>query len=627
MRELIRIADHMGFATRPLRLELEELSQLRTPCILHWDLNHFVVLERVTDKTITIHDPAAGVRTLPIAVASRHFTGVALELYPTARFETIAAPPRVKASQLLGHIKGLKRSLGYLFGMAGAIEVFAIIAPLFLGLVVDHALVSADRDLLVTLAVGFCFLLLLRTAIETMRRWMLMGLNASLKVQSRANLLTHLQSLPVSYFESRHLGDVMSRFGSQEVILQAVTTELVEAILDGAMAIVTLVIMFFLAPSLTWIVLLAAMLYGTLRWATYTPLRRASTEAIVWGARRDSHFLETMRGIRTIKVFNAQDERRGQWLNLLVETINRQLTTDKLRLLFATVKTLLFGLLAILVVWVGATSVLDGTMSVGLLIAFIAYKDQFLGRLTELINKTVDLTMLKLHAERLADIALTPGERKDVIVDEPRSQSSVEIELRNVSFRYGEHDPWILKDVSFTIHPHESVAIVGPSGGGKSTLLKLLAGLMQPTSGEILVNDVPLSRIGLSTYRGMLGVVMQDDNLFAGSIADNICFFAERPNLNLVEDCAMLAAVHEDIAAMPMGYSSLIGDMGTMLSGGQKQRILIARALYRWPSLLLLDEATSHLDVDRERAVNNALRLSEITRVVIAHRPETIKEF
>ena len=218
--------------------------------------------------------------------------------------------------------------------MAGAIEVFAIIAPLFLGLVVDHALVSADRDLLVTLAVGFCFLLLLRTAIETMRRWMLMGLNASLKVQSRANLLTHLQSLPVSYFESRHLGDIMSRFGSQEAILQAVTTELVEAILDGVMAMVTLVIMFFLAPSLTCIVLLGALLYGALRWATYTPLRQASTEAIVWGARRDSHFLETMRGIRTIKLFNAQDERRGQWLNLLVETINRQLTADKLRLLF-----------------------------------------------------------------------------------------------------------------------------------------------------------------------------------------------------------------------------------------------------------------------------------------------------
>jgi ATP-binding cassette, subfamily B, bacterial CvaB/MchF/RaxB len=625
LRELIRIADYIGFATRPLRLELDELANLRTPCVLHWDLNHFVVLESVGQKGVTIHDPAVGVRTMPLEAAGRHFTGIALELIPTGRFESSAPAPRVRASQLLGHLTGIGRALSYLLGMAGAIEVFAIISPLFLGLVIDHALVSADRDLLVTLALGFGLLLLLRTAIETMRRWMLMGLNASLKVQSRANLLSHLQSLPVSYFESRHLGDIMSRFGSQEVILQAVTSELVEAVLDGVMAVITLLIMFMLAPALTFIVLAGGSLYALLRWLTYTPLRRASAEAIVWGARRDSHFLESMRGIRTIKIFNAQNDRRAQWLNLLVETVNRQLTADKLRLLFRTANSLLFGFMAILVIWLGAATVLDGSMSVGLLIAFISYKDQFLGRLTELINKAVDLTMLRLHAERLADIALTEGERRDELDEQPFEARSVMIELRNVSFRYGEQDPWILDNISFKIFPNESLAIVGPSGGGKTTLLKLLAGLLQPTRGEILVNGVPLSQIGLKRYRAMLGVVMQDDHLFAGSIADNISFFAERPNQDLIEDCTVLAAVHDDISAMPMGYATLIGDMGTVLSGGQKQRILIARALYRWPALLLLDEATSHLDVAREKSVNEALRATQMTRVVIAHRPETIR--
>ncbi len=625
MRELIRIADQIGFATRPLRLELEELGQLRTPCILHWDMNHFVVLASADAKTVTIHDPAMGIRTMPTAAAGRHFTGIALELIPTAKFETASAAPRVRGSQLVGHISGLKRSLSYLLGMAGAIEVFAIISPLFLGLVIDHALVSADRDLLVTLAVGFVLLLFLRTAIETMRRWMMLGLNASLKVQSRANLLSHLQNLPVTYFESRHLGDIMSRFGSQEVILQAVTSDLIEAVLDGFMAIITLIIMFMLAPGLTGIVLAGASVYAALRWVTYTPLRQATAEAIVWGGRRDSHFLETMRGIRTIKLFNAQGDRRAQWLNLLVETVNRQLTAEKLRLVFRTVNSLLFGIMAILVIWLGASKVLDGAISTGLLIAFIAYKDQFLGRLTELINKVVDLTMLRLHAERLADIALTEGERNSELADAPANMSSIKIELRHVSFRYGEQEPWILDDVSFKILAHESVAIVGPSGGGKTTLLKVLAGLLQPTQGEILINDVPLSQIGVAAYRSMLGVVMQDDHLFAGSISDNICFFNDRPNQPLIEDCAMLAAVHDDIAAMPMGYSTLIGDMGTVLSGGQKQRILIARALYRWPALLLLDEATSHLDVAREKTVNASLKLSGITRIIIAHRPETIR--
>ena len=625
LKDLISIADRIGLAARPLRLELDELSKLKLPCVLHWDLNHFVVLTEVGTKKVTIHDPAVGLRRLSVEQAGKHFTGVALELVPTGSFSENKPLPRVRASQLIGHIQGLRLSLTYLFLMAAAIEVFAILSPFYMGLVIDRALVSADRDLLTMLALGFGLLLLLRTAIETSRRWMLMGLNASLKVQSRANLFSHLQKLPVTFFETRHLGDIMSRFGSQETILQAVTTELVEAILDGTMAFITLIVMFLLAPGLAGIVLFAGLCYAVLRWAAYTPLRHASSEAIVWGARRDSHFLESMRGIRTIKVFNAQEGRRTRWLNLLVETINRQLTAEKLRLLFRTTNTLLYGLLAILVVWLGSRQVLDGTMSVGLLIAFIAYKDQFLGRLTELINKAVDLTMLRLHAERLADIALTDAEIDDSTYLANEVPSSAKIEFRNVSFRYGEQEPWILKDISFVIHPCESVAIIGPSGCGKTTLLKLLAGLIQPNRGEILINDVSIRQFGLSRYRAMIGMVMQDDSLFAGSIAENICFFSNDPDQVHIEICAKLASVHEDIAAMPMGYATLIGDMGTVLSGGQKQRILIARALYRWPPLLLLDEATSHLDVDREKAVNAALKAADMTRIVIAHRPETIR--
>src|SRR6266508_3599935 len=210
LKDVIRVADQIGLASRPLRLELSELSRLRLPAILHWDLNHFVVLKSVSDKGAVILDPEVGVRHLPMAVVSRHFTGVALELTPTSHFEPAAAPPRVRASHLLG--------------LALVIEIFGMMSPFFLGWVVDQVLVSADRDLLVTLAIGFLLLLLLQTAVTAMRGWMLMGLNASLKVQSRANLFSHLVNLPASYFEARHLGDVMSRFGSQETILQAITS-------------------------------------------------------------------------------------------------------------------------------------------------------------------------------------------------------------------------------------------------------------------------------------------------------------------------------------------------------------------------------------------------------------------
>jgi ATP-binding cassette subfamily B protein RaxB len=625
LKEIMRIAGQLGLAARPLRLELDELRLLRTPAILHWDLNHFVVLKSVRGGAAVIHDPAAGVRRLHMTELSKHFTGVALELTPTSGFEPVERPPRVRMRTLLGRLVGIKSSLAHLAALALAMEIFAMASPLFLEWVVDQALVSADASLLLALVLAFTLLLLMQTAVSAMRGWMVIVVGASLKVQARSNLLSHLLRLPASFFEMRHLGDVMSRFGSQEKILQAITTELVVAILDGLMCGVTVAIMLAFSPLLTAIVAAGALIYAVLRWALYTPLRQASAESIVWGARRDSHFLETLRGIKTIKLFNGQEERRAQWLNLLVGTVNRELTAQKLQLLFRTGRSLLLGALAILVIWLGAIQVLDHRFSVGMLVAFIAYKDQFLRRVTELADKLVDLQMLRIHAERLGDIALTAPEPHDYGNPSLPASWPVTVEARHLSFRYGGNDPWILDDVSFRIEAGESVAVIGPSGCGKTTLLKLLAGLLQPTSGEILVDGEPLARIGVEHYRAMIGVVMQDDQLFAGSIADNISFFATRPDLEQIVRCARMAAVHDDVAAMPMGYATLIGDMGTVLSGGQKQRVLIARALYREPRLLLLDEATSHLDVEREGAVNAAIGAAPVTRIIIAHRPETIR--
>lgn len=625
LKDLISMADRLGFASRPVRLELDELARLRTPCILHWDLNHFVVLDQIAGDHAIVHDPASGVRRLPFAVVSRHFTGIALELTPVGGFAPVNPGPRLSMRSLIGRMVGLKRKLAQLFLLALAIEVFSILSPLFLQWVVDHALVTADRDLLVTLALAFGLLLLLKVTVSAMRGWMLIAIGASMKVQARSNLFSHLLGQPASYFEARHLGDVMSRFGSQDSILQAITTDVVEAVLDGLFTIVTLWIMFLFAPGLTTLVLIGALLYGLLRWFLYVPLRQASLEAIVWSARRDSHFLETLRGIKTIKLFNDQEGRRVHWLNLLIESVNRQLITQNLRLIFRLANTLLIGALAILIVWLGARRVLASQMSIGMLLAFITYKDQFLSRISNLIDRGVDLSMLRLHADRLADIALSPPEPAQYSQPIEAPQPPVQVELRDVRFRYGENEPWVLDGVSLRVDAGEAVAIVGPSGCGKTTLLKILASLLSPTQGEILVNGQPLTQIGLRRWRSMIGVVMQDDRLFSGSIADNICFFADRPDFVRIEECARLASIHDTVIAMPMGYNTLIGDMGTVLSGGQKQRLLIARAMYRQPGLLLMDEATSHLDADNEELVSAAIRNTKVTRIIVAHRAETIR--
>jgi len=624
LKDLIDVGDRIGLASRPVRLELDELPMLALPCILHWDLNHFVVLRSVGRGSVTIHDPAEGIRRISMAEVSRHFTGVALELTPTGGFEAVEPPPRVRIRALLGRVTGLRRSLLQLLLLAFAIEIFALVSPLFLGLTIDHAIVSADRDLLLTLAIAFGLLLLLQVTIGALRGWMLIRLGASLKVQARTNLFSHLIALPAAYFETRHVADVMSRFESQETILQTLTTDLVVAILDGLMCAVTLVVMFVLAPALAAVAIVGAALYGLLRWVSYMPLRHASSEAIVWAARRDSHFLESLRGVKTIKLFNGQRDRRARWLGLLVETVNRQLTTQRLNLLFRTANAFLLGLLTIVIVYLAARMILDNVFSIGLLIAFISYKDLFIRRVSGLIDTFVEFRMLGLHAERLADIALTAPEPMSDPRPVPEIQPPVSIEVRNLSFRYGDNDPWVLEDVSFRVDAGEWVAIAGPSGCGKTTLLKLLAGLLEPTFGEILVNSEPMARLGTESWRAMIGVVMQDDNLFAGSLAENVAFFSAAPDLARVEEVARKAAVHDDIVAMPMGYGTLIGDMGTVLSGGQKQRVLLARALYRRPGLLLLDEATSHLDVKRERAINGALSTLPLTRIVVAHRPETI---
>jgi ATP-binding cassette subfamily B protein RaxB len=358
-----------------------------------------------------------------------------------------------------------------------------------------------------------------------------------------------------------------------------------------------------------------------LRWGFYRPLRSASEEALVFEARQSSHFLESLRGVQAIKLFNAQGDRQSRFASLVVETMNAQLMVRKLELMFAVLHRLLFGLERVAVIWIGALLVIERQLSLGMLFAFLAYKETFAGRVSALVDKAVELKMLRLQGERLADIVLTAPEADSGGAARTLGGS---LELRELRFAYADGEPEVLRGVSLKIEAGESVAIVGPSGCGKTTLLKVMLGVHAPTSGEVLVGGVPLSRTGLRAWRDHVGVVMQDEPLFSGSIADNISFFSAQPDLDWVQECARVASVHDEIVAMPMGYHTLIGDMGAALSGGQKQRLLLARALYKRPQILLLDEATSHLDVERERAVNHAIRQLSLTRVIVAHRPETI---
>lgn len=626
LKSLMQTATKLGFANRAIRLDVVDFANLRMPCVLHWDFSHFVVLAKVTAKGIVVHDPALGRRYLTIDEASTHFTGVALELWPTGGFEKKVEKERIRLSELFRNVSGLKCTLSQLFLLSLCLEVFALVSPIGSQIIIDQVVVSADRSLLTTVAIALCLFLLLQTMIGIARGWAGLVMGTSLNLQWTTGLFDHLLRLPLSYFEKRHIGDVVSRFSSLAPIQTALTTDIIEAILDVLVVVGSLCLMLLYGGWLTWIAVATLALQTLIRVVSYPAYRSANEAAIVQHAREESHFLESIRGIASLKALDLYEPRRATWLNLMIESLNAGLRVQKLDLVFGTTNGLLGGCDRIIMLWLGASAVIDGTMTIGMLIAFLAYKDQFTGRVSALTGLAVRLKMLGMHGERIADIALsqpedeTGGDRGD----QDMSRFKGSLELKNLNFQYSDSDPQVLSDINLAIHPGEIIALTGPSGSGKTTLMKLMAGLLAIQDGGLRIDGQEINRLGLANYRKVVACVLQDDRLFAGTIAENISGFDPEHDHERVRECARLASIAEEINAMPMVYETLVGDMGSALSGGQRQRLFLARALYRQPKILFLDEATSHLDEDNERTINDALTKLSITRIIMAHRQTSI---
>jgi len=624
LAQLSAMARELGMQSRPLRLELEDLSRLNVPCILHWDMSHFVILVRVARRSITIIDPGMGERRLSMKEASAHFTGIALEVFPAPSFEARSAGSGLSLRNLAGRVSGLGRALLLVFSLSLVLQVCIATAPFLIQLVVDQVLVAADVSLLKVICASFLMLMVLQVGIWWLRGAAVIHLSNSIGLQWSANVFGHLLRLPLDFFEKRNLGDVTSRLGAVQAIQRTLSTSFIEVVIDGFMAAITLVLMLVYSWKLAALTIAAVGLYFVLRAFAFDAIRSGTERQLVASALQQTYLLETIRGVQSIKIAGIEAARESGYLNLLGSTVNKDVKLARFTLGFNTASQLIFGLERIAVIGIGAQLALDSVFSAGMLVAYIAYREQFTQRAGGLIDKLVELRMLRLHGERLADIVLTVPEQDDPRSAWKRELADFSVEAHDVSFRYADGEPWVLHRCSFRIAAGESVAITGPSGCGKTTLVKVMLGLLVPTSGRILVGGVDINSLGRARYREMTAAVMQEDQLFAGSIADNISLGSDDYAPIEVEDAARMAAIHEDISRMPMGYHSLVGDMGTTLSGGQKQRVLLARALFRKPALVFLDEATSHLDIECENKVNSALGALRMTRVMIAHRPQTI---
>lgn len=624
LAQLMELSERMDMSARALRLELENLGKLKCPAVLHWDLSHFVVLKTVRGRKAVLHDPARGVVTLSLAEVSKHFTGVALELTPVPGFVKRTEREHLSLRTLWGQQRGLKRFLAQIFLFSIALEVFAVLTPLFMQIVVDRVLVADDWSLLTTLGLGFGILAVITAVVTAFRAWVILYLSTHLNYSMLTRLFRHLLKLPLSFFIKRHIGDIMSRFGSLQIIQQTLTTQFVASVVDGIMVAGTLVIMFIYSATLSAVAIGMVVSYMFMRYLLYRPLYTATQNHIMNLARQESNFLETVRGMQTIRLFGAEPMRRAAWKNMLARTLNAQAGVGKVNIGSTFSNGLVLGLGNVGIVWLGAVSIMRGNLSIGMLFAFFAFSTQFSTKAMNLVENGIQLRMLTFHSERVADIALSePEQARDSALLGVRQLSGA-LTIKDLGCRYGAGEQAVFSNISFGVRAGECVAITGPSGVGKSTLIKLLLGLMKPTTGQVLADGFDIEKFGVDDYRKQVAAVLQDDQLFTGSIADNISFFELNPDVDHIELCAKLSAIHEEILAMPMGYRSLIGDMGSVLSSGQKQRVLLARALYRRPKILFLDEATSHLDLDRESIINIAIRRLRITRVIVAHRLETL---
>lgn len=622
LKDLVEVARDLRLIARPLRLQLHEIDCLRLPAILHWRMNHFVVLVSLKRGKAVVHDPAAGRRAIRKSELDKSFTGVAVEMSPAHDFDVNKKASRIGFLDFVASFRYLGRYLWMMLALLITTQILALVPPIATQLLIDEVVLGQDRVWLVQALLGLAAVVSVGILLEAARKWISLYAGTKGAVDSSLSVLNHLLSLPASFLHSRHLGDLMSKIGSLTPIRTALTDTGINGIVQFVVLLATLTIMFLYSTWLT-AVSLGGLVLSALLTATVLPAsRRLAEEALVHTARQDSSLLETLGAYDSVRAMDLAAIRLSQWQKHFFAATNARVRKARLSIWTGAGTGVIGAVEQVLFLGVGISGIVDKRITIGVLFAFLSLRGRFAAAIANLATTAQSFFMLRVHTDRISDILLAEP-------DSPPSASALRariagsLETKKMSFRY-PGSPWVIRDFSCVIARGESVAVTGPSGAGKSTLLCLLSMQVAATSGRILVDNIDLELWNSHCLRRQIGVVLQNDRLFQGSIFENIAGFDPQPDMKRVQRAAINAEIWADIQAMPMTLYTLLGNGGNTLSGGQQQRILLARALYRQPRILFLDEATSHLDIDTERRVLDRLASSGITIVSVAHRLDVL---
>ncbi|HEX6374865.1 MAG TPA: peptidase domain-containing ABC transporter [Allosphingosinicella sp.] len=624
LKTLSALADHFGFAGRGIEVAAEDLASVALPVILHWDHNHFVVLEAVRSGRGLVHDPNGTSKWMDLGDVARHFTGFAFEMKPVREPDEPVRTSRQGLRYLVSHVGGLSPKILQVLALTLFLQVAALATPYFAQLALDKALPERNEAFLAVLSIAFIAFILLNGAVNLLRLSVISFIGASIGEGMASGVTHRLFRLPIEWFRKRESGDVIAKFQSIFPITQVLSEDLPALLINVALAALTLVMMVIYSPVLSLIGVGTVVAYAVVRSILLPRQKSALSEMAQAHGKEQAFLFSSLYCMRSLRLSCRESVRHEHWRSRFSRFIRAEVRYKRLTNWQNAFQTTLLASANIIVIWIAVTLAMKGQFTPGMIFAFLSYSLQFMTAGIEVIDKYSGFRELDSHLENLGDIIETDDD--PAFAAESRSPPILKgmIELRHVAYRYGPDAPNVLKDINLVVQAGESVAIAGPSGGGKSTLAQILLGLHRPTSGSLLVDGMELEEFGYRNYFRQVAAVLQDEGLFAGTVLENITLFSERADMELVEACARAAAIDEEIDSWPLGYRTLVGEMGIAVSSGQRQRILLARALYRQPRILVLDEGTAHLDSRCERRVNEAVRKLGITRIIFAHRRETI---